>query len=80
MLINVYMLTRLRVRMKVENEYIMKCETMIKMRFLQPCHNRLLLSGLHTKKREYVRQADEELNGLDMWHVKWRGEVHKGIW
>jgi len=32
------------------------------------------------EKREYVRQADEELDGRDMWHVQGRGEVHKGIW
>jgi hypothetical protein len=58
----------------------MKCEKMIKITFLQPCHNRLLLSGLHTEKREYVRQADEELDGRDMGHVQGRGEVHEGIW
>jgi len=58
----------------------MKCETMIKIRFLQPCHNRLLLFGLHMEKREYVRQADEELDGRDMCHVQETEELRKGIW
>jgi hypothetical protein len=40
----------------------MQCGTMI--RFLQLSPNRLMLSEMHMKKREYyVRKADEELDG-----------------
>ena len=56
----------------------MNSETMIKVRSLQPCSNRLLLPGLHMEKRKYVRQADEELDERDMWHVQKIGGVHKG--